>query len=98
MPYELTLAGLLSGVAMVAAGLVVLARTHGPELSLAALCGWADLLLGSAAAACAVHGSLPWWAVPVVLVMAVLAVWAVAGGRRRPRIVRRCTGFGGLDA
>lgn len=95
MPFDL-LAG-LSGVMMIFAGVVVLARTHGPQLSLPAAAGMASEVLGAAAAALAWRGGIPGWAVPVALVLAALAVWAVVGGRRRPPAVTRWTGFGELD-
>ena len=91
-----SLAG-MSGITLICAGVVVLARTQGPELSLPALLGIVWELAGAGSAALTWRGLLPGWAVPVVVVLAVAAVWALVVGRRRSRIVRRATGFAPLD-
>jgi uncharacterized membrane protein len=91
-----SLAG-MSGITLICAGVVVLARTQGPELSLPALLGIVWELAGAGSAALTWRGLLPGWAVPVVVVLAVAAVWALVVGRRRSHIVRRATGFAPLD-
>lgn len=90
-----SLAG-MSGITLICAGVVVLARTQGPELSLPALLGIAWEIVGAGSTALAWRGLMPSWAVPVAMAIAIVAVWALIVGRRRSQIVRRCTGFGAL--
>jgi len=90
-----SLAG-ISGITLICAGVVVLARTQGPELSLPALLGIAWELIGAGAMALSWRGILPSWGALVAALLAWLAVWALVVGRRRSHIVRQCTGFGEL--
>lgn len=85
----------MAGLVLVVVGLLALAKTHG--LTLAALFGWLCASSGAASFACSWTGRMPLWLVPVALVLAAVALWAVVGGRGRPPFVRRCTGFGDLD-
>ena len=55
----------LSGLLLIACGLVPLVRTHGPTL--AALSGMSCEIVGAVSAVYAWQGTLPMWAVPAVM-------------------------------